>query len=324
MRGEEISIIYATHRAEPHFEWFAQSLALQLGDDAPEIVVIDGLHSTERGDRFAAAASGRFELHHLPAKPNPVNGRHRVTGREFCAQASARNSGVVHTSRPFLVFVDDLAVLMPGWWDEVVRAARSGAVVGGAYQKHRSMVVEGGVLTQSLCDPSGIDHRWDMGNDSEHVEIVGGQLFGSTLCVPRRSLIEINGFDEICNTIGGEDYQLGIRLERNQCPIRYSRRMLTIEAGDLHTGEPVLHREDVTLDEEAYMARLGALGVAKRSVDGAFDASHMMLDVLYGTDSNRSTGNYYELGRLTRADLDATIEHFPTERWVDGRPLADL
>lgn len=137
-------------------------------------------------------------------------------------------------------------------------------------------------------------------------------------------LIDVNGFDEICNIIGGEDYQLGIRLERNRCPIRYSRRMLTIEAGDLHGAEPVLLREDVTLDEETYMSRLGALGVAKRSVDGELDASHMMLDVLYGTDSNRSTGNYYELGRLTPADLDATIDRFPRYRWFDGRPLAGL
>jgi glycosyltransferase involved in cell wall biosynthesis len=324
MGGEAISIIYATHRTEPRFEWLADSLALQLTADTPEVVIVDGLHSAERGRRFAEAANERFALRHVIAKPNPVNGEHRLTEREYTATASARNTGVVHSSRPYLVFVDDLAVLMPGWWEEVRTAAETGAVVGGAYQKHSLMKVSRGVLTYSAADPSGIDHRWDLGDDSAHVAIVGGQLFGCTLCVSRDALLAVNGFDEVCNIIAGEDYHLGIRLERAGERILYSRRMLSIEAGDLHAAEPVIKRIDFEVSEDAYMSRLRELGVERRSVNGSLDASHMVLDLLYGTDSNLSRGNYYELERLRPADLEATIDRFPDRFWFDQRPLQEL
>ena len=52
MTGAVASIVYSTCRAEPAFEWFADSLAPQLGDgDDSEVIVVDGAYSVERGER---------------------------------------------------------------------------------------------------------------------------------------------------------------------------------------------------------------------------------------------------------------------------------
>jgi len=320
----EITIVYVTHRPRPRFEWFADGLAAQLGEEAPELIVVDGLPSPERAEEMAAIVAGRFPFRHVAAKPNPVNGPARLTSSEYTAVSSARNTGVVHATGAYVVFADDLAVPMPGWWDQVRQAAEDEYVVAGAYQKHRGMEVSDGVLAGSCSDPSGIDTRWPQGSDSRPVPIGGGQLYGCSFGVPHDLLLEVNGQDEICNTIGGEDYQLGLRLEWAGAPILYSRRMLTVESEEGHDQAPVMLRIGQTLDEAAYMAKLAEFGVERRSTDGAFDNSHMVLDILYGARATASVGNYYDLAQLTEADLPATTERFPVCHWFDGKPLAEM
>ncbi len=324
MASEGITIAYVTHRPEPRFQWFADSLARQLGDDVPEVVLVDGLHTPERGDRMAEMVRDRFPFRHVPAKPTPFNGAHRVTEEEYMGMASARNTGVLYATDPYLVFVDDLAVLIPGWWDEVRRAAADGSVVAGAYQKHQQMVVRDGELLSSEAPQTGIDTRWDHGDDSRRVQIVGGQMYGCSFGAPRELLLEVNGLDEICDSVGGEDYQLGLRLEWAGAPIFYSRRMLTVEAQDLHRQEPVLIRMGKSLGSNDYMTKLAEFGVTRRSTDGPFDISHMILDILYGTRSVQSLGNYYALRELTEADLPGTVERFPSHHWFDGTALAEM
>ena len=49
MSAPEVSIVYVTHRPNPRFEWFADSLANQLGDGSEaEVIVVDGAFSPER------------------------------------------------------------------------------------------------------------------------------------------------------------------------------------------------------------------------------------------------------------------------------------
>jgi hypothetical protein len=323
--GGGVSVVYVTHRAVPRFEWFADSLALQLDGDDLEVIFVDGLHSPERTAELVQAVRGRFPFRHLPPKPTPYNGPYRRTRNEYFAVASVRNSGVVYATNPYIVFVDDLSVLMPGWWREVREAARQGHVVAGAYQKHWEMVVEAGVLRRSRVEPSGVDSRWEQGDDRRLVGIGGGQLYGCSFGAPRAVLLEVNGLDELCDVIGGEDYHLGIRLEWTGVPIYYSRRMLTIESEEPHhQGQPLLWRRDWTLSPDGYMKRLSEFGVVRRSTGGRCDGSHMILDILYGTRSTRSIANYYALADLTEANILETTECFPREFWFDGRPLAEM
>lgn len=319
-----ISIVYITYRSTPRFDWFVASLAREIGDEEFEVIFVDGLHSIERGRELAALVGDRFAFRHVAAKPSPYNGAHRLTRRDYFAAASARNTGLIYASKSYVVFVDDLSVVMPGWWAQVREAARQGYVVTGAYQKHWEMRVDNGLLLDSRSEPSGIDSRWNQGDDGHNVRVGGAQLFGASFGAPRTLMLELNGCDELCDSIGGEDWQLGLRIEWSGAPIYYSRRMLTIESEELHRqGTPALRIDKVT-EPELYMARLADFGVSRRFIEGRYDSSHMLLDILFGTQSLQPMGNYYFLPDLTADDLAATIARFPVEYWFDGQPLRDL
>ena len=50
----------------------------------------------------------------------------------------------------------------------------------------------------------------------------------------------------------------------------------------------------------------------------------MIADIVYGTRSSATHGNYYHLASLTEAGLAGTVRRFPSRRWFDDVPLADL
>lgn len=318
-----VTIVYVTHRQTPRFDWFADSLSAQLEPaDAPEVVFVDGLYSAERSAALEQVVRGRFPFAHVPPKPTPWCGPHRLTRHDYFSAASARNTGIVHANTPYVVFADDCSVLAPGWWRQARTAARRGYVIAGAYWKRRGMVVEEGVVLAGSEELTDRDTRWEQGADGL-VRIGGGQLFGCSFGVPRDLLVAVNGLDELCDPIGGEDYHLGIRLEWAGAHIFYSRAMMTMESADPSHG-PVPPRADTLLDPAAYMARLREFGVERRSTSGRHDGSHMILDIAFGTRSPRSVGNYYDLATLTPAGLEGTIEALPSDYWLDGTPLDEL
>jgi hypothetical protein len=325
MRSRAISIVYATGREEPAFEWFVDGLARQVAErDEVDIVMVDAFHDDARTARFTAAIAERFPFRHVPPKPTPYQGPHRRTAVDCFAAASARNTGLVYARAPYVVFADDCAVPMPTWWQAVRRAAQAGDVVAGAYQKRWDMRVVDGVMIESRLEPSGIDSRWALGNDKRPVRIAGGQLYGASFGVPRELLMSINGLDEICDLIGGEDYQLGMRLAYAGARIVYDRRMFTVESEELSRAGKVYARRGRELSPDAYAERLAAFGVGQRSTAGAFDNSHMVLDIVYGTESWASHGNYYWLADLTPDGLADTVRRFPAAYWFDGCAYADL
>lgn len=318
----QVSVVYSTFRAEPRFDWFADGLAAQLGDDHVEVVVVDG-SGVDRADELAAIVDGRFPLVWVPAKPTVMNGPHRRTSRDLHAASSARNTGLVAASQPYVVFVDDCAALAPTWWSAVREASRHHYVVGGSYEKRRSMEVRGGTVVAG--DPSARDVRWDSGRDDRVVPIPASHLFGCTLGAPREAMVELNGFDEICDGTGGEDCQLGLRLEHAGYRLFYDRSMHTIEADDVYTSEGQTRRRiDPVLAEQAYMAHLAAHGVRHRSTTGRLDAGHLVLDLVLGTRATVSLGNHFDVAELTVEGLDATAATLPERYWFDGRPWSEL
>ena len=325
MSSVAASIVYSTCRHEPAFEWFAESLARQLDDDGGvEVIVVDGVDSAGRGERWQRVAAGRFALRRVAAKPSPYNGAHRLTTRDYFAAASARNTGLVYARAPYVIFVDDASLLMDGWWSAAREAALGGTVVTGAYRKCWEMRVRDGVLVSSRRADSGIDSRWALGDARRPVRVGGGQLFGACIGAPRDLLLGLNGFDELCDSIGGEDWQLGVRFELAGIPIYYDRRMLSIESEELHRQGTPFRRVDRTLTREAYMDRLEAFGVRRRRVPGACDSSHMLLDIAYGTGSPATQGNYYWLAELDESALEQTVRRFPRRYWFDDAPLSEL
>lgn len=320
-----VGIVYVTGREEPAFDWFADGLAAQLGDgDDIQVIVVDAFRSPERSERFARAARGRFALRHVAPKPTPWQGPHRLTRAEYFAAASARNTGLVHARTPYVVFVDDCSVPMPGWWAGMKRAAARGDVVTGTYRRAWGMRVEAGRLVDARVEAGGVDTRWSFGDDARPVPVAGNHLYTPSMGAPRERLLAINGFDEMCDPAACEDWQLGVRLAQAGAPILYDRSMLTVESEDAQrTGRPLL-RVDPELPADAYMARLAEFGVSRRVVNGRHSCTAMIADIVYGTGSYATYGNYYHLSTLTEARLADTIGRFPTHRWFDGVPLRSL
>lgn len=316
--------MYVTHRRQPRFDWFADSLARQLGADDVEVVFVDGLRSRARTALLAEVVRDRFSFRHVPPKPTPYCGPQRLTPSDLFAVASARNTGIVHTKQPYVVFVDDCALLAPGWLDAVREGAVEGRVTCGTYEKHSHLVAEDGLHLSSDLTEAGLDSRRLLGDGTGPVPLGGGQLYGCSFGAPRDLLLAVNGLDELCDPMGGEDYQLGIRLEWAGAQIVYDRRMLTIENGDADAHGDSPPRIGRSLSEDAYMAKLAEFGVDARSTGGEFDNSHMVLDILYGTRSVQSVGNDYSLGELRVADLPRLPYQFPLDYWFDDLPLAEL
>ena len=320
-----VTVVYATHRPEPHFDWFADSLAAQLGDERAEleVIVVDGLAEDARRHAFESAVGDRFTVRVVPAKPTPWNGPYRLTGNEYYGAASARNTGIVCASAPYVVFQDDCSIVMPGWWAEAREAARTERIMAGACHGHRRMLVADGVLISSRAEPAGIDPRWRFGSDTDSVRIGGGELGRGSFGAPRARLVAINGFDELCDPIGGEIAQLGRRLELGGAALLYSRRMLALRSLDRH-HQDVVRRLDKATDSADYMEKLAEFGVSNRFYDGTWTSSNLLLDLLFGTRQAAAFGNDYELARLQEAGLVAIGESFPLDHWFDGQPLAEM
>lgn len=115
-----------------------------------------------------------------------------------------------------------------------------------------------------------------------------------------------------------------MRLEWTGASIVYSRRMLTIESNEQHGVNPSLVRLDKATDESTYMETLHDFGVQQRTTDGAYDSSHLVIDILYGTRWLRSAGNYYLLAELDGDGLADLVDRLPHVHWFDQQPLAEM
>lgn len=307
------SIIYLTNRQEPKFEWFVDSLYNQTTEEDRqhiELIVVDSVLNVDESSRrqqLTEKVAGRFAVNHVKPQDNFYQGPNRKTKTEMFSPANARNTGVKYASAPYIVFVDDVSVLMPSWWPKVKQLSGGGSIVCGSYQKHFEMNVESGHLVSSRQHQAGMDSRWNIGIDGGTVQIAGTQLFGSSVGMPKEIFNQMGGFDDLCDSIGGEDYQFGIRLTHARHKIFYDRQMFTIESEELHNQPYLMLRDDRVLSPDAYMERLRQLGINRRYADGNWDSSHMILDILYGTEQIKPYG------------AGDGVKH-----WFDGKLLNEL
>lgn len=323
-----ISIIYCTNRAEPKFDWFINSLFNQTNEEERKnIEVIFISYSDESFLHYDNVIAKEYYLNDFKIiqshpKPNVYQGEKRKTTAEYFSPANARNTGFILSSGDYIVFIDDVSVLMPGWWSAVKKQAEAMHIVCGAYQKHYEMSVENGIIKSSRPHRVGIDSRWGLANGSP-VKISGAQFFGCSFGIPAKDFIQINGFDELCDSIGGEDYQFGLRLSNAGKTIWYDKNIYTVESEELHNQPYLMKREDRVMTPPAYLARLADFNMSKRHTSGNFDSSHMILDLLYGKKQTWTLGNNYTISDCRKTKTFPEVENV-NEHWFDKKPLIEM
>lgn len=328
----KISIVFSTNRVDPCFDWLCDSLYNQTGPQDREILKIVFVDyalgrvedKTERHNKVINAVNGRFNFTHTTPKPSLYQGERRKTKTEFFSPANARNTGYMFSEGEYVVFVDDVAVLMPGWWAAVWQAYIHKRITCGSYWKHFNMHVENGNLLRSDAHEKGRDSRWFLkGTDRGAVVIPGGSMFGCSFGITAEAFESVNGFDELCDSVGGEDYQFGIRLNNAGHKIYYDRTMYSIESEELHNQDYLMLRDDRLLSDDDYMKRLNELGISSRHLAGRADSSHMILDILHGKGLKRSFYNNYDVGECRREKRLPDVPEVTTH-WFDHKQLSEL
>src|SRR6185503_20837727 len=139
-----LTIGFITSRHEPCFAWMFDSLKPQIkADDQIQIVVIDLLLDQRAGlmvrnGQFGSEiALGRYPATveaHVP-KPCVWQGEHRRTRENWWAISNSKNSVVCYAIHPWVAFLDDRCVLLPGYLDSIRDAIAGEYAVAGAYEK---------------------------------------------------------------------------------------------------------------------------------------------------------------------------------------------
>jgi hypothetical protein len=221
--------------------------------------------------------------------------------------SNARNTALCMCRTSHICYVDDLSVLMPGWWEAANEAVGGGYIGCGAYHKARNLVVKNGLVESSdlPVGDSGVDDRLKRVT-KDVSECDGGWLYGCSFVAPLEDLLEVGGLPEYCDGLGSEDYCLGIALRNAGKHLKLDRRMMTMESEELHFTEPPMKRTDK--------------GVSPN------DKSHAALRIAQGS---KYFPNYYEGGiRALREHVLAgnpfPICQIPTTDWYDNQPLSEM
>jgi len=300
-----LSVAYLTNRQEPLFQWFADSLRLQLqsGESYP-IIVVD-FHAETPGRRQVFENIAQQPLIHVEPKPNVWSGPHRLPKDNWFSAANSRNTALCLCKTDWLAYVDDLSILMPGWLNCVKDAMRVGYVALGSYRKAFGMVVENGLLKS--FDRESVDTRLKQVTQ-DVTPCDGGWLYGCSLAGPVEDFLKVGGWMENCDGLGSEDCCTGKLMRNAGCDLRYDRRMVTVESEEGH-GQP------------------GGFKKADKGPAGTeSDKSHRLLRM-----AERTTyfENYYPGGmRALRAHVLAgnpfPIPTMPTHDFYDGQAIKDM
>ena len=307
-----LSICYMTFRRKPSIHWFFDSLDNQAWPtyDGIQLVVVDYFRDEPgRVDEFAALA--HCLIKHVAPKPTVWQGPHRLTQNEYFAAANARNTAICHAAGEHIAFVDDLSVLGEHWMKAVDEAIAGQYVAMGMYRKVKELKVEHGVAVSFSDWAGGVDSRMGYSSPDGPVPHPGSLLYGCSLVGPTEAFLQINGYDEACDStgLGSEDYIAGIMLNANGWPTKLDRRLWTYESEEGHVMDrPFLRRDK---------------GVSPN------DKSHASLNMVTSGGRTNATNSFPEGGiRALREHIlnggEFPVDRIPDRDWYDGQPLSEL
>lgn len=286
-----LTIAYITARKQPHIEWFFDSLQNQTDKEfgGIPVVVVDSYQGELRNLNSEL-------VKHVRPKPNVWQGENRLTKQDWWAVSNARNTALCLCNTDWIVWVDDRCVLMTGWLDAVRAAMKGEYAVCGNYEKRHSMTVENGVI-QNGGIITGKDAR-----ESHGLHNCYGQFWGGTYATPTEWALNINGWEELVDGLGAEDYIFGFML---------------CNAGYMTKYDPALKIvEDRTPGESGPDMKKTDKGVSPK------DKSHAALDKFGGL---KRAIHPWDIRQIRESVLKGEpfpgIEAFPKEDWYDGQPI---
>jgi len=309
------TVVYLTNRWDCKFEWFHASLMRQAGGRRDFKLVVVDFHADRREGKE------RADVWTAP-KPTVWQGPHRLTSVDYFAPSNARNTGLCFAEGSHVVFVDDLSVLMDGWLGIVkgessrvtkrVMLGRYGKVVDLQVGTDLSVPEEYGRVLSYKPWPTGEDSRYDPRYGEGVRKMAGGAMFGASVCVPLKAMLDINGFDEDCDGMGGEDYAAGLMLEGRKWGIVYHQGMRTLEDEMLHHVEAPFKRIIKHHGPESKFTEK--------------DASLCYLNMVRRRGRRRAP-NYANMTALrdhVLAGGEFPVSQVPEHDWRDGQPLREM
>jgi len=333
----KISIVYATYRKNPYLDWLIDSFYNQcIKYDIPtsviQFIIVDSYlwqdptNTDERRSNINKWINNRFDYVHVSPKPNPYQGPNKLTSIDYFSAGNARNTGICYAKHSYVLFIDDLSILGEGCLVKILDGASAGLVIGYAYKKLFDIEIESGNIISKTEIQSGIDSRWHLGNNETIVIIRGSQLYG--YCgMPLQVILDVNGYDQICDSIRGEDYHLGIRIEKMNIPIYYNINVVFYEAdGEKYVSHPYIARNSV-LSKEKYESILTKYNITQRWHDkGGYDISFLVLDILLNA-SHVAKGNKFNLADLRNKILAGgtfEIDFDSTFKTIEDLNICDI
>lgn len=322
-----LTIVHLTNRKQACHQWFADSLCRQAeGKIDFDVVFVDSIIWSEgqvRRDEVSAVVAGRFPFRHSPPKPTVWQGPTRLTKEDWFAASNARNTGFCLASGDYIMFVDDLSVLLPGWLNNVRHAAQHRYIVGGCYKKVEELTIENGEIKHFKEIAGGTDCRMWRGTAKGITQMNPGELYGCSFGVPLEAVLQTNGQDEIYDGGGYEDTALGFCLANNgwRDKMFYNINIGTLEDGPLHGQGKPARREDFGTHPNncSHALSYGKITCPSgRRFPGAFNQ-----DGAY----RRAVGNNFNIDELRQSVLNGGSFPVPTEpsrHYWDNRLLSDL
>lgn len=311
-----LNIAYITNRLDPKIEWFFDSLHVECAGDYEDIrlIVVDFFADKPGRLREILGKAYVAPLVHVPPKPTVWQGRYRRTSKDYFAAANARNTALLLAQDGHIAYVDDLSVLVPGWMNCVRDAVAHDRVTFGCYNKVNKLHVSRGHIISYEAHDEGRDPRVtalaSLGKSG--LQPCAGQwLFGCSLVAPVEAFLDINGWDEDCDSMGAEDYAAGIMLDKAGYACHINTDMQTIEDEALHWLPGVDFPRPDKLNVRGFK-------------DGSAAYLHMLLN------GRNTAPNYFGVDgiRPVRAAVLAgaplPVCRIPEHDWRDGQPLSDM